>query len=232
MMVQSSEVTMFNAVAEVVSAQQGDSAEFMEKAQAIAIGVARDYAPVRLYVVRIDNWFGPKWMHFAGKFTAGSRLRGFPTAAIGVHKTRLHVPPFVPSRVVTQRVFVGPDYEETAAAAPLHIECSSKQALSRRIADIDEGAAFLWFSGESEPQKRGSVMIYLPVAFDATAARRGNLRDCGAFYMGFSQRGGGWEPAMLRGISRAEVSHLEESGRAFIDNEPLGRWPTHRFCPR
>jgi hypothetical protein len=208
---------MFGAVAEFVSPQQGDSAEFMEKARALAIGVARDYEPARLCVIRIDNWFGPKWMHFAGKFTAGKRPRGFPTAAIGVHKTRLHVPPFVPSRVVGQRVFVGPDYEETVAAAPLHIECPSQQALSRRIADIDKAAAFLWFSGESEAQKRGSVMVYLPIAFDATAHRRDRVHNDGAFYVGSSQREGGWEPAMLRGVSRGEVAHLEESGRALID---------------
>ena len=209
---------MFGAVAEFVSTQQGDSAEFIEKARALAIGVAQDYEPARLYVIRIDNWFGPKWMHFAGKFTAGKRARGFPTAAVGVHKRRLHVPPFVPSRVVGQRVFVGPDYEETVAAAPLHIECPSKLALTRRIADVDKDAAFLWFSGESEAQRRGSVMVYLPDAFDATAPRRAGLRDCDAFYAGFSQRELNWEPAMLRGVSRGEVAHIEESGRASIDS--------------
>ncbi|MGD0548238.1 MAG: hypothetical protein ABR991_10490 [Terracidiphilus sp.] len=128
---------MFDAVAEFVSTQQGDSAEFIGKAQALAIGVAQDYEPARLYVIQIDNWFGPKWMHFARKFTA---KKG---AAIGVHKTRLHVPPFIPSRVVAQRVFVGTDYEETVAVASIHIECPSKQALSRQIADIDKDAAFL-----------------------------------------------------------------------------------------
>jgi hypothetical protein len=206
MMVGSSEAAMLGAVAEFVSTQQGDSAEFMGKACGLALGVARDYEPARLYVIRIDNWFGPKWMHFAGKFTAGKG------AAIGVHKTRLHVPPFVPSRVMGQRVFVGPDYEETAAAAPLHIVCSSKQALSRRIADVDNDAAFLWFSGESEAQKRGSVMVYLPDAFDLTAPRRGKLGRNGAFYVGFSQRDEAWDPAMLRGVSRSELAHLEESG--------------------
>jgi len=111
---------------------------------------------------------------------------------------------------------VGPDYEETVAAEPLHIECLSKQALKRRIADIDKDAAFLWFSGESEAQGRGSVMVYLPDAFDEATHRRGSLRDCDAFYAGFSQRSGNWEPAMLRGVSRGEVAHLEESGRAGI----------------
>ncbi len=209
---------MFDAVAEFVSTQQGDSAEFMGKARALATGVALDYAPARLYVIRIDNWFGPRWIGIAGALTVG-RVGRFPPIGMGVHKTRLHVPPFVPHRVVTQRVFVGPDFEETLAAEPLHIECPSKEALTRRIAEIDKDAAFVWFSGESETQGRGAVMVYLPDAFDARKTpRRGSFHVCGAFYLGFSQRSVGWEPAMLRGISRNEVAHLEKSGRAFLDS--------------
>jgi hypothetical protein len=199
---------MFDAVTEFVSTQLGDSAEFIEKVRALAIGVACDRQPARLYLIRIDNWFGPRWMHFAGKVTAGKHF------AAGIHKTRLHVPPFVPHRVVAQHVFVGPDYEETFAAPPLHIECPSKQALTRRVADIDKDAAFVWFSGASEEQKRGAAMVYLPFAVDETDHGRIGFRRTGAFYVGFSQRERGWEPAMLRGISRSEVAYLEETGQA------------------
>jgi hypothetical protein len=208
---------MFGAVAEFISTQQGDSAEFVEKVRALAIGVAQDYNPARLYVVRIDNWFGPRWMHFAGKFTAGKG------AAIGIHKSRLHVPPFVPARVVAESVFAGPEYQGTVIAAPLHIECASKDALRRRIDDIDKDAAFVWFSGESEEQKRGSVMVYLPVAFDPIPHRKAGLRGCGVFYVGYSQREERWEPTMLRGVSRGEVAHLEESGRGAVEATPLMR---------
>lgn len=203
---------MFGGVAEFISTQQGDSDEFIGKARAVAVGVARDYEPARLYVIRIDNWFGPKWMHFAGKFTVGKG------AAIGVHKARLHVPPFVPNRVVGQRVLVGPDYEETAVMPPLHIECSSKRALHRLIADIDTDAAFVWFSGEAEAQRRGSVMVYLPIAFEPAARRQDCLRRSGAFYVGFSQREISWEPAMLRGVSRGEAAYFEETGQALLDS--------------
>ena len=203
---------MFDGVANFTSILQGDSAEFMKKVQALVVGVARDYEPARLYVVRIDNWFGPKWMHFAGKFTAG---KGF---AIGVHKTTLHVPPFVPHRAVAERVFVGPDYEEAVVKPPLHIECTSELALTRRIADVDKEAAFVWFSSKSEVQKRSSIMVYLPAASAPTASRRDGPRRTGAFYIGFSQRESAWEPAMLRGVSRGEVAHLEEFGRALIGN--------------
>jgi hypothetical protein len=201
---------MFGAVAEFISTQQGDSAHFVEKVRALAIGVARDYEPARLYVVRIDNWFGPKWMHFAGKFSVASGL------GVGVHKTRLHVPPFVPQRVLAERVFAGPSYEEIVMRSPLHIECTSKEALHRRIEDIDIDAVFLWFSSESEEQKRGAVMVYVS-DIETTGLRPRVRRRCGAFYVGYSQRNEGWEPAMLRGVSRGEVAHLEESGRGALE---------------
>lgn len=210
---------MFSAVAEFISMQKDDSSEFIAKARSFAIGVAQEYEPARLYVIRIDNWFGPRWMLFAGKFTAG--MTRFGVAAIGSHKTRLHVPPFVPHRVLAERVFAGPDFEETVLKPPLHIECTSKFALHRRIEDIDKEAAFVWFSGQSEAQKRGSVMVYLPAFADPPARRTSGLRSTGAFYVGFLQGEAGWEPAMLRGVSRGEVAQLEESGRDLTGTHPL-----------
>jgi TPR repeat protein len=213
---------MFDGVTEFTSILHGDSSEFMRKVQTLVVGVARDYEPARLYVIRIDNWFGPKWMHFAGKFTAG---KGF---AIGVHKTALHVPPFVPHRAVAERVFVGPNFDEAVIRPPLHIECTSELALTRRIADVDKEAAFVWFSSESEVQKRGSIMVYLPVATLPRPNRREWRKRSEAFYMGFSQRQGSWELAMLRGISRGEAGHLEESGNSSVD-DPLSKAERRRL---
>ena len=210
---------MYVAVADFVATQLGDSVEFMAKARALAIGVAQNHKPDRLYVIRIDNWFGPKWMHFAGKFTAG---KGF---AAGAHKCRLHVPPFVPHRVVAERVFKGPEYDQTVSSTQLHIECASKEALTRRIEDIDRGAAFIWISGASAFQKRGAMMVYLPVTINPPASRKIELGQSSAFYVGFSQRSGDWEPSMLRGVSRNEIAHLEESGR-FLMDDPLFTAPS------
>ena len=207
---------MFDGVTEFTSAQPGDSAEFMKKVQALVVNVARDYEPARLYVIRVDNWFGPKWMHFAGKVSVGKHFYA------GIHKVTLHVPPFVPHRVVAERVFAGPDFDETVARPPLHIECASMLALKRRIADVDREAAFVWFSGQSEVQKRGSVMVYLPIASTPTTNHRRERRRSGSFYIGFSLRETGWEPAMLRGISRGEAAHLEEGGNTSVDG-PLSK---------
>ena len=197
---------MFDDVREFTSTLQGDSAEFMKKVQALVIGVARDYEPARLYVIRIDNWFGPKWMHFAGKISVGKHFYA------GIHKATLHVPPFVPHRVVAERIFAGSDYDETVARPSLHIECASMLALTRRIEDVDKEAAFVWFGGQSEVQKRGSIMVYLPVASTPTTSHRRERRRTGAFYVGLSAHEMGWNPATLRGISRGEVEHLRSVG--------------------
>ena len=186
---------MTSALAKFVSQQNGDAPEFVEIVQDLALGLVREQQPKRLYVVRIDNWFGAKWLGFAGKFTAGKHM------AIGVHKKRLHVPPFVPSRVVSERVFAGPDFVERAVATPLHIECPSKVALLRRIEDIDRDAVFVWFSSESQEQQRGAVMIYSTRAFSIAAQNIG-------FYAGFARTGDVWQPAMLRHISRGELDGL------------------------
>jgi hypothetical protein len=69
------------------------------------------------------------------------------------------------------------------------------------------------------------MMVYLPTDSDLKGRRQRLLRGIGAFYVGFSLRGMGWVPAMLRGVSRSEVTHPEESGRALTDNELLARTP-------
>ena len=202
---------MFDGVREFTSTQPEDSAEFMKKVRKLVVGVAHDYQPARLYVVRIDNWFGPKWLHFAGKVSVGKHFYA------GIHKVTLHVPPFVPHRVVRERVFAGPDYDETVVTPPLHIECASMLALTRRIADVDKEAALVWFSGQSEVKKRGSIMAYLPIASTPTTSYRRELRRTGAFYVGLSEHEMAWKPALLRGISLGEIVHLEECGRGFIE---------------
>ena len=60
-------------------------------------------------------------------------------------------------------------------------------------------------------------MVYLPVAPGPTASRQVELGQSGAFYVGYSLRESCWEPVMLRGVSRGEVAHPEESGRAALD---------------
>jgi hypothetical protein len=54
----------------------------------------------RIYLTHIDNWFGERWLGFAGKFRgiAGIRQRR-GELGIDVRRRSLAIPPFRPSRV-------------------------------------------------------------------------------------------------------------------------------------
>ncbi|HWB31948.1 MAG TPA: hypothetical protein VG714_02125 [Acidobacteriaceae bacterium] len=182
---------MTSVSAELISQQDGDASGFIEIVKSLALGLIREQKPARVYLVRIDGWFGPKWLNFSGKFSVASGV-GF-----GVHKTRLRVPPFVPARVKSEQIFAAPEFAGAPLAEALHIDCSSKIALSRRIEDIDKNAIFVWFSSVSELQQRVAVMAYLPIIGNETG-----------FYAGFAKSDGTWRPSMLRHISRGELDGL------------------------
>jgi len=184
---------MTSVLTEFIAQQNGDAREFVETVQNLIVGLLREQHPKRLYVVRIDNWFGPRWLRFAGKVVHG---------VAGIWFSVLRVPPFVPHRVISERMFAAPSYEESAINSSLHIECRSAHAVHRKIADIDKDAVFVWFSSESEAQGRGAVMVYLPAVSNESG-----------FYAGYADNDG-WQPSMLRYISRSELEQLTEHGRA------------------
>ena len=73
-----------------------DAIGFVHEVRAIVAGVLHVVAPAAYYLVKLDSWFGDKWLGFSNK------LMG--TAAVHYHRT-LRVPPFVPARVISQRFF-------------------------------------------------------------------------------------------------------------------------------
>jgi hypothetical protein len=125
----------------------------------MANGVIRRHAPETLVLIKIDNYFGSKWLGFSGK----------ALGALGVwHNPDYHpannirIPPFVPNRVVSQRRFAGPDYKEIDGGRPVHKQIPAGVALNRRAASAVPGAALVWYSGESKATGRGALMAYVP----------------------------------------------------------------------
>jgi hypothetical protein len=120
--------------------------------QALADGLLRTYAPPSVVVIKIDNFFGPRWLRFSGK----------GLGKVGVWKLRLTVPPFVPHRVVKQEAFVGPTYDQITIAKPIHIETKSTNALKRYVAEIAPQAVIVWYSGKSNESGQGAMMAHVP----------------------------------------------------------------------
>jgi len=139
-----------------ISLAPDDAPAFIEEVRTLVAGLLRTYAPPSLLVVKIDNFFGRRWLRFSGKLLG----------AVGMWKKDLTVPPFVPNRVVSQKAFVGPNYDEASFAKPIHIKAESKDALRRYVADVAPGALIVWYSGNSSGSGQGALMAYVPTADD------------------------------------------------------------------
>ncbi|MEM7225842.1 MAG: hypothetical protein AAF495_22885 [Pseudomonadota bacterium] len=169
-----------------VQPEDGDAAPFVGQVQAVVNSVAAGHAPPEIFVIKIDNWFGMRWLNFSGKVLG----------ALGVWSSNLTLPPFVPNRVRWECRFTAPDYANAVIDKPLHIVTRGPDAVQRRISEIAPSAAFLWFSGQSEPNSKAALMAYLPGA-----------EGYWTWYAGWSYDEG-WTPKQLKGISAGELGAL------------------------
>lgn len=157
-------------------AEAGDDEEFLEVVDRVVAGLAASSEVRHVRVVRVDGWFGAKWLGFAGKIFG----------AVGVHTREgadLVVPPFTPARVVWEHSFVrsGADFSVDEAARPLHRAQTGAANLGRRLADFSAHGVFIWFSGGTAENARGSVLV---------ALLQGGAHE--ASYIGFARQPNGW----------------------------------------
>jgi hypothetical protein len=137
-----------------------DAPDFVTKVEQAVNGIIRRHAPETIFLIKIDNFFGSKWLGFSGKFMGalGSWHKPYNKPADDIR-----IPPFVPSRVVSQRRFAAPSYEEIDCGEPIHKRIPSRLALRRKAAAVEPRASLLWYSGDSKASGRGSVMAYVSV---------------------------------------------------------------------
>lgn len=133
-----------------------DDIGFVHHVRPIIEGVLRVVGPPELYIVKVDNWFGDKWLGFSNKLVG----------AVGVqNRATLRVPPFVPARVVSQR-FLRRDsngqYVDENTTLKLHIEQTSEDNAKRLMSAVCPNAAVFWWSGNTRTNQRGALMAYLP----------------------------------------------------------------------
>lgn len=143
-----------------------DDPEFVGAVHAVIAGVALEAKPEELYIVKLDNWFGPRWLRFSYK----------ALGALGVSLFDLRVPPFVPARVVSQTHFTrsvdGGEYLAAASPVALHVQQTSTANAPRRLSALCPRAALFWWSGGTLASGRGALMAYEPAPSGHQAGMR------------------------------------------------------------
>ena len=144
------------------------------------------HQPSDVYVVLIDNWFDHKWLEFDSNRNDSD--------AFG-WRVKLMLPPFEPSRVLSQSYFQRhpstPSFYEASSSNPLHILSSN-----RSLAQICSSGAFVWYSYVGNRSDQGSVMVYV-----------NNDGKGSAWYASF-KKNPDWQINKMKGVSKRELTEL------------------------
>jgi hypothetical protein len=128
----------------------GDDFVYLEWVESLIAGVVRNTKPDRWFVVKIDHWFGKRWLGFSGKVLG----------ALGVRKTRLTLPPFIPSRVVSQYRYWRKG-THPGSHPDLHLHQRSGENLQRYMDVVVADSSVFWYSGQSALNDRATFMAYI-----------------------------------------------------------------------
>ena len=173
-----------------------DAGGFIEAVAAIIRGAAIHYRPQDVYVIKIGNWFGRRWLGFSHKL--------FGIAGVQDRQDFV-MPPFVPARVTSEAKFArtaSGEYTVAKADRPVHIWQAGTMNGYRRVRTEFPGAVFFWWTGRSETNGKGALMCYYP----ESDGHQG-------WYVGFANNEG-WRisetaavsPEIIRTFQSADVS--------------------------
>jgi hypothetical protein len=132
---------------------EDDDFEFLAMVRRILNGAIAALEMCEVYVVQTNNWFDFKWLGWwSWEKQAGPK--------------ELCVPPFNPNRVQSEKRFIrDPNHSCFARCAhdkPLHVRQPGRsRPFAQRLDQFSKSAAFIWYSGNSVPNRAGSMMLYL-----------------------------------------------------------------------
>jgi hypothetical protein len=150
-----------------------DDNDFIDLLNLLVNGLLIQQTPEQLWVIQIDNWFDHKWLRYSGSgivaspFPANwtsSFMDRFTSVKEQFWQDKLTFPPFAPNRVTGQWSFLRSDQEYIEAALPKLPHAESRRRshanLHRRAENFFQSASFVWYSGNTLKNGRGSVLVY------------------------------------------------------------------------
>lgn len=133
-----------------VKPDPGDDFDYLEWVESVITGVVARADSGRYFVVKIDNWFGRRWLGFSGK----------SLGALAIHRNKLTLPPFIPSRVASQYMYWR-DGTDPGRQPGLHRYQPSRENLQRYVDVVVQNSSVFWYSGRSAANGRASFMAYV-----------------------------------------------------------------------
>ncbi len=142
--------------------RDGDAPEFIKLINKIMLGLIERFQINEVCLVRIKNWFDHKWLNYSGKSVVQFHGGGIviDSALNNEWREKITVPPFNPNRVLSETFFRIKPTENKMFEKPLHITKDSNDNIHNRISIYSDNGLFIWYSSDTEPNQKGSLMIY------------------------------------------------------------------------
>ena len=182
-----------------------DDSQFVELVKRVITQVGLRTNPDKIFVMKLDNWFDHKWLNFSGIGSVGFHwgIDAPDTALDEFSQDKITFPPFHPRRVVGEWYYLrdaNGQYLHSLDFPLVHKLklAPSAENLHKRVTDFAQSAVFIWWSSNTQPNGRGSLMVY-----DATGL------DVRTWYASFL-RGDHWNVLHTKGIAKEEVASLME----------------------
>lgn len=185
-----------------------DDRNFVDLVATFVSHYATLYSSDMVRVIHVGNWFGERWLGFAGKIlgAAGARNRK-------INDATLPSPPFRPSRIKTvhtyHRGIDGLYLESESSLAGLHAEKNGGQ-----FWHVYRPGLYCWYSGNTLSNTTGALMIY-----DVT-------RDGSSGWYILFDRNADWHVTRTTNVRREECTRIIDEMRTAEATEPcVGRKP-------
>lgn len=172
-----------------IPAKINDNLDYIRNVEFIFKDLIAKWTPSDLYITRVDNWFDDKWVKFSGTI---------------MHEISIHnlddvtVPPFHPNRIEKTDFYrrKNRNYEKQEAEKTLHILQQSTSNLKRKISNFSNNGLFLWYSGNTITNHKGSIMGYLVTN-----------EECFTFYVTLARQKN-WNAEKAIGLTTKEIQRI------------------------
>lgn len=176
-----------------IESRDNDALPFVEVVSRLVTAASIRHNLSVVYTIRIDHWFGPRWLGFCGKICGAAGVRNRTL------RSHLTEPPFHPHRVTDKREFHRDDdgrYELVGRLSYLH---RFRPSASNIYNEIRWHTLHAWYSGDTVATNKGVLMVYFSTRTSAKA-----------WYVAFDGHAN-WKSERQIGISRREIVELVET---------------------
>jgi hypothetical protein len=185
-----------------IKIKNGDAPEFIEMLNRIIGTLVFQYRIDEVCHIRIKNWFDHKWLNYSGYAIVPFEDVDRHSAKEGKWQDKITVPPFIPRRVLSESFFRKRPTNNKIFEKKLHRGKMSNDNLHNRISNYTTNGLFIWYSSDTEKNKRGSFMIY-----------RVQEEDVVTFYASAEIKNG-WEITRTKGIEPNELKQFVKVKRS------------------